>query len=188
MHSSIILIGPMRAGKTTVGRLLAEQLVISQLSLDKVKRDYYAEIGFDADHSRRLLDEGGYTAALPYWKPFEIHAVERVLQDYPTNTVIDFGAGHSVYADPALFERAQQALQDFPYVIFLTPTDDVEAAIRILQQRDLDDGESGLPEINEHFIRHPSNRLLAKATFYTLDQSPSETCEAIVSYLAEQGR
>lgn len=174
----------MRAGKTTVGRLLAEKLGVQQVTLDRVKRDYYAEMGFDAEHSRRLLETGGYTAALPYWKPFEIHAVERVLADYPNDTVIDFGAGHSVYEDAGLFERAQNALRDFPYVIFLTPTDDVEAAIRVLQQRDLDDGESGLPEINEHFIRHPSNQLLAKATFYTLDTTPEATCEAILAHLA----
>src|SRR5436853_3139664 len=102
----------------------------------------------------KLWDAGGYTATIAYWKPFDLYCVERALQDYPRDTINDFGAGHSVYEDPALLERAQKALDPYPYVIFLTPSGDPEESIRILQKRDLDDGQSGLPEMNEHFVRH----------------------------------
>lgn len=179
MNTNIILIGPMRAGKTTIGHLLAEKLQLPQVSVDKVRRGYYEEIGYDHAYAVQLK---GFER-LHYWKPFEVHAVERVLQDYPCGMVIDFGAGHSVYEDPALFARVEKALASYPYVIFLTPTDDHEEAVRILHQRDLDAGESGLSEMNGHFVRHDSNRKLAKFTVYTKDKTPEQTFQDVLALL-----
>lgn len=61
-----------------------------------------------------------------FWKPFEAHAVKRVLQDYPTH-VHDLGGGHSIYEDENLLNEVKAVL-----------------------------------ELNEHFIKHPSNKLLSK--------------------------
>ena len=46
-NEPIILIGPMKAGKTTVGRLLAAWLHRSFSSLDRVERHYTEAFGFD---------------------------------------------------------------------------------------------------------------------------------------------
>jgi shikimate kinase len=183
MDTNIILIGPMRAGKTTIGKLIAERLNIQQVSLDKLRWDYYAEIGYDTKHADALFAAGDVEAVLRYWKPFEIYAVERVLTDYPEGYVIDFGAGHSVYDDEAQFARAEQALAPFPYVILLLPLPDPDESLRILHQRDLDDGESGLPEINEHFVRHSSNYRLAKQVIYTKERTPAQTCDELLAWV-----
>jgi hypothetical protein len=37
---------------------------------------------------------------------------------------------------------------------------------------------------NAHFVRHPSNRRLAKATFYTAGYTPEQTTDAITKWLA----
>jgi hypothetical protein len=39
------------------------------------------------------------------------------------------------------------------------------------------------PNINEHFVRHPSNYALAKHVVYTKNKSPVETCDEILSLL-----
>jgi hypothetical protein len=39
-------------------------------------------------------------------------------------------------------------------------------------------------ELNEHFVKHPSNRQLAKRVVYTRDKTPDETCEEVLHLLA----
>src|SRR3954463_12284889 len=116
-----------------------------------------------------------------YWKPFEAHAVERVLTDHPRGHVIAFGAGHSVYEDTAQFQHVQRLLERFPQVILLLPTADIEESARILTTRikakepELSDAFlERITEINHSFIEHPSNRRLAKRTVYTYRKLPAE--------------
>lgn len=175
----IILIGPIGAGKSTIAELLAQQLDIPNHSLDDLRKEYYAEIGYDAELAETIRERDGVWGLYQYWKPFEIHAVERMLTDYPTG-ILDFGAGHSVYEDKALFERARLALAERPNVILLLPSPDFDETMRILNEREPD-----LPDevrsLNEHFVRHPSNHTLATFTVYTRDKTPEETCEEILS-------
>jgi shikimate kinase len=49
MPSDIILIGPSRAGKSRVGKLLAAQLERPFVDLTKVASQYYAEQGYDRE-------------------------------------------------------------------------------------------------------------------------------------------
>lgn len=183
MPPSIILIGPMRAGKTTVGRLLAEAVNLPQLSLDQIKKDLFPTYGYDQAQAAKIRQEHGVYGVLAYWKPFEARLVEEVLQAHPHDTVIDFGAGHSVFDDPALFERVENALKPFPLVLYLTPTPDAETNIKILHQRDLDDGESGLPEFNHDFVCSDCNSRLATHTFYTHERTPEQTRDAILAVI-----
>jgi shikimate kinase len=135
IDSTIVLIGHVRAGKTVVGKLLAERLGIPRFSLDDERWKYYAEIGYDESEASRIAKSSdGIISLLSYWKPFEAHAVERVLADHP-GSVLDFGAGHSVYTDEELFSRVQRALAPYPNVIMLLPTPDLDESVRILNER-----------------------------------------------------
>lgn len=181
---SIILIGPMRAGKTTISKLVAEKLNLPRVRLDEIRWGYYATLGYDEDHAKSLRKSGGFTSFYNYMKPYEAALVEHVVQLHPQDTVIDFGAGHSVYEQEDLFQRVQKALEPFPYILYLTPCSDVEEAVQILNQRDIDDGESGLPaELNRLFVTHPSNSILATHTIYNQEQTPAQSCEEIVRLL-----
>jgi shikimate kinase len=77
MHPEIILIGPIGAGKTTVGTLLAETLNLPRVSLDDVRFDYYKQIGYDEAAAEELERRHGFLALYRHWKPFEAYAVER---------------------------------------------------------------------------------------------------------------
>ncbi|HEY1016902.1 MAG TPA: hypothetical protein VGE07_29585, partial [Herpetosiphonaceae bacterium] len=65
----------MGAGKSTIATLLAAQLALPHCALDDVRWDYYDELGYDHELSKRLADEQGPLALMAYWKPFEAHAV-----------------------------------------------------------------------------------------------------------------
>lgn len=183
MESNIILIGPMGAGKSTIGELLANQLGIPQCSMDELRWDYYQEIGYDEALAKQKRETGGLWSLCQYWKPFEAYAVERVLSEYQ-NCVIDFGAGHSVYEDTFLFQRVQKVLEPLPYVILLLPSPDLQESLQILNDRN-EYTPDGSPNINEHFLSHPSNSLLAKFTVYTKDKTPQETCNEILNLVVK---
>jgi hypothetical protein len=40
-----------------------------------------------------------------------------------------------------------------------------------------------LLQLNEHFVRHPSNHLLAKKTIYTEDKKPAEIADEIINWI-----
>ncbi len=181
-RQDIILIGPIGAGKSTIGKLLAERLGIPQVAMDNVRFGYYKEIGYDEALADELGRQEGFAAKYRYWKPFEIYAVERVLSEHH-DCVTDFGGGHSVYEDDALFERARRALAPYANVVLLLPSPDLDESVRVLRERRggpiIDHGL----DFDEHFVKHHSNRDLATLTVYTKDQTPDQTCDEILRRL-----
>jgi len=138
-------------------------------------RTYYKEIGYDDEYARRLADSGSLEAALKYCKPFEVHAVERHLAE-KRDCVMDFGAGYTVQDDPVLFERVKRALEPQPNVVLLLPCPDAEQSIAYLEERN----GANLHDLNAHYIRHPANRMQAKAVIYTVGKTPQDTCGEIL--------
>ena len=187
---TIILIGPMCAGKSTVGKLLADRLGIKGYELDDLRQDYYDEIGYDKKQASEIANgEEGMMGLIKYWKPFEVYAVERVVSEHQ-NCVLSFGAGHSVFEDAELFTRVKNALAPFDYIILLLPSPDLDDSVKTLNSRfsNLLEREVGkvdpkLLGLNEHFVKHPSNHQLAKFTIYTQGKSPEDTCNEILEKL-----
>lgn len=187
MAASIILIGPLGAGKTTIAGLLAARLGWASIDLDDLRMGYYAELDYDTAYVDSLRTRDDWRTIGRYWKPFEVHGAERVLADYPSDHVIAFGAGNSVYDDPEQFERAQTALAPFPHVVLLMPAPEVESSAAILRKRvsarmpQLSDTSLDyITMLNLDFMSSPSNARLATHTIYTGDQTPEQTRDEII--------
>lgn len=183
MNDTIILIGPISAGKTSVAECLALRLSRPRVSMDEVREEYYNEIGFDEKLARQKREEGGWWERYRYWKPFEAYAVERILADHP-GKVIDLGAGHSVYEDDELFRRVATLLAGYAYIFLLLPSPDREQSLQILSGRDETARE--LADVNRHFLEHHSNYDLAKSIIYTEEKTPAEICEEILKKINTQ--
>ncbi|MEK6259193.1 MAG: AAA family ATPase [Planctomycetota bacterium] len=179
MHEKIILIGPIGAGKTTLSNLVARELNLPCVHMDDVRMRFYQEIGFDREEAKRLQSVEGFLGLYRYWKPFEVHAVERLVSE-PGSAVLDFGGGHAVQEDGEHFSRVERALAPFANVILVLPSPSKEESIQILRER-VGVVESGGVDFHEHFVCHHSNYDLAKQIVYTQNRSPQETCEEIVS-------
>lgn len=186
MAKNIVLIGPSKAGKTTVSQLLGQRLNMPVVQLDDLRWDYYAEVGYDAQKAAEIRAEKGLHGVAAYWKLFDLHAVQRVLADYPQNTVIAFGAGHSYYEDPTALAQAKAALSGH-HVILLLPAPDNNEALRILEARLAEEDPAlvggSIRSFNRIFLEHSSNTRLATLTVYTQDQTPEQTCTAIIEQL-----
>lgn len=182
MKDDIILIGPVGAGKSTLGKLVAEAKQWPNVSMDAIRDSYYIEIGYDEDNAKRMLVESGFLTLYRYWKPFEAYAVERLLSEH-SECVIDFGAGHSVFEDDALFARVQKALEPYRNVVLLLPSADFDESVRILKERRGEIVDNGF-DFAEHFVRHHSNHDLAKLVVYTKDKTPEQSRDEILALTA----
>jgi len=182
LDNNIILIGPSLSGKTTLAKLVGERLQLPVHELDALRWDYYAEMGYDKEVAQQIRQEGGMVALAAYWKPFDVHAVERVLADYPGGYVISFGAGHSVYDDESDFRRIKAALAPHK-VVYILPSPNIDESVQVLKDRVAAlgfDPEGGITAMNIYFLHHHSNADLARWTVYTKGKTPDESCEDII--------
>jgi len=190
MNSSIILIGPIGVGKTTVGRLLAESLVFPLCSVDDVRSGYYEKVGYDKSLVATIgATEQGNRGVLRYAEPFGVQMIKMILADFQRG-VIDLGASNSVYEDKGLLAQVDNVLEPYPNVILLIPSPDKKESVEILKDRLTHMlTEEGKPfsdelfELNEYFIQQSSNNKLAKRVIYTKDKASEVIQDEIISGL-----
>lgn len=188
MIQDIVLIGPMRAGKSTLAALLADKLRIPHASLDSMGTQYYLDAGLDVDRLRQLKLTEGDLASYRYFERFLLPALERHLREN-RDCVIDLGAGHTVYEDEATFARVQEILAPYQNVVLVLPTANLDESAAILRERttevewlDRIRERDGI-DFNDWFLRHRSNFELAKYRVYTEKKSPEESCREILELL-----
>ncbi len=129
----IILIGPIRSGKSTIAKLLSEKLNLPRYGMDKLRFDYYKEIGYDEVEAEKINNKNGFLALCEYRKPYDIYAVKRVLKDCEKG-IIDFGGGLSVYENENHLQQIITLLK--PYrVVLLLPSENKEESLEILNLR-----------------------------------------------------
>lgn len=181
MRSEIILIGPPFAGKSTVGRLLAQALGIPQVSLDHLRWGYYRDIGYRDDLALELRQKGGFISIVAYWCLFNSYAIEQLLSDH-TNCVFDLGAGPIVFECDPLREQINKALAPFANVVRLLPSADPDTSIRILRERgrQLQGTNAQGFDWSSYFVNDRDNQRLAKLVVYTEGKSPAKTCAEII--------
>jgi hypothetical protein len=180
---SIILIGPVRTGKTTLVLQLASDLGLPRQSLDELRWSYYREIGFDFAYSKALEETGRYNDRRLYWSKHDPHAIQRILEDYGEGHVIDFGASHSLHEDATQLEVVRRILAPHPYVVLLLPCRDPMQSLQVLNER------RGGPhllygfDLNKRMLLHRSNYQLAKQVLYNHGKTVAETSEELMAML-----
>lgn len=177
MNREIILIGPMRTGKSTLGRLLSDKLKIKRAPLDTHISGYLIEFGYNPERFNKLISLAKESAAINYQRKFYLQAIEKHLYEH-RNCVIDFGAGHSVYRNKKQLEAMKKILEPYKNVILILPSQNIEESSLLLKER-IQHRNFGM-EMNEIFLRHKSNYLLAKHIVFTKGQTPEETMGEII--------
>ena len=172
LANSIILIGPMGVGKSTISEKLYEKTKLTKISLDdrNLLSSIYSE--------REKFDN---------FKDFEFYLTTRVLSGLNQPAVIDFGAGHSIYKNPLMFIEMKKFLSRFQNIVFLIPTQDKETSLNIINQRLIDKRSINNHQLNDnrHFVYSPCNEILATITEYTFNKSPEEISNDIIEQIHE---
>ena len=171
LENSIILIGPMGSGKSTIANLLCKKCNMPHVSLDN--REQLSSLY----EQRQNFDS---------FKEFEFFLTGTVLTNLTEPVIIDFGAGHSIYEDAAMFLEMQSLMSRFDNVILLMPSEDKEESIAILNERKGVESGSGQDFDNRHFVNMPCNYELATLTIYTKDKTPDQISNEIISQINQK--
>jgi shikimate kinase len=183
-RSEIVLIGPVRTGKSTLGQLLADRLGQPRISLDDRRWQYYREIGYDDALAQTFRQQGGLLAVVLYWQLFDAYAIERLLIEHH-NCIFDFGAGAGASESQESFARVQQALAPYPNVILLLPSPNMEESLQSLKARDTHPPADLNFDFNRHFLERGFYQRLAKHIVFTQGKLPEETCEELLGLVAQ---
>jgi shikimate kinase len=178
-NSDIILIGPVRTGKSTLAKLLSRTLGRPQVSLDDLRWKYYREIGYDNELAATIRQQGGFLALVLYWQLFDAHAVERVLAEH-RDCIFDFGAGAGASESLEHIARVERALAPYPNVMLVLPSPDTDETLQILQARDAHPPTDLNFDFNRHYLERGFYQRLARHTVFTKGKLPEETRDEIL--------
>ena len=153
-NQSILMIGPMGAGKSTIAKKLGENLNMPVISLDNRKQliQYYSK-----------------QKEFSNFKDFEFYLTSSILTTLKAPAIIDFGAGHSIYENNIMFYEMKKLISKFSNVVYIIPSKDKEASLKILNQRlkERVDYSPQKEQDNRHFLTSNCNTSLATITEYT---------------------
>ena len=165
-EESILLIGPMGTGKSTISELISQKLKFKRISLDN--RNQLQSIYIKRNKFKNF-------------KNFEFILTGLVLSSLKEPSIIDFGAGHSIYEDNELREKMNELCSEFSNIVLLLPSKNKDESRRILLGRRNILKGSNQDKDNWHFITAPNNEELATYTLY----EEEKTLEEIMSELLE---
>lgn len=171
LNDSIILIGPMGTGKSTISTLLCQALDKPCISLD------------DRNSLDVLYQQ---SKNFKYFKDFEFFLTGSVLTNLKEPAIVDFGAGHSVYENPIQFLEMHHLIEQFRNVVLLIPSEDKKESRLILNQRKGIELGSQRDNENCHFIESPCNYQLATMIQYTKNKTPEEITNELLMKISQK--
>ena len=173
VNHHVVLLGYMGCGKSTAGRLLAEQLQLPFVDLDE-----YLTNKFGGSIPNLFLKNGEIG-----FRKLEKIALDEILVNQKTS-VLSLGGGTPCYAD-----NMQSVLQATPYTFYLSPS------VKMLSNRlfparskrpmisHLNTKKDLLEFISKHIFERKQFYEQANHPIYILDESPEELVSQIIQKL-----
>ena len=166
---SVIFIGPMCAGKSTISKLMSEKTKMPLVSLDNKEQlsEYYKKINEIDGFKLRELALVGY-----------------VLSELKESSIINFGAGHSIQENIIYRIELQRMISKFKNVVLIEPSKDPKISEKILAERIKVRERNKNPlksiEHNKHLINCGYNEQLASHICETEGKTAEECADEII--------
>lgn len=177
---SVLFVGPMGVGKSSVAKAVASALGLSYVDVDEARWDYFSrQPDYDESTVDKLFGESKGAEAFRYMKPFEARYAVDIVANHPC-AVLDFGAGYSVYQDMELFDQVRAAFARHKHVVFLRYSEDPAESLEALRARHADVPEALYEALNKEFILSPCNAMLATHTIDTKNKAIAEVVDLVL--------
>ena len=165
-NNTIILIGPMGTGKSTVAKLLKNKIE----GIDRISLDDRERLKILYKNKRKFGN----------FKNFEFVLTGTVLSSLNKPYIIDFGAGHSIYEDEILRSQMKKMCSQFKNIILLLPSKDKAKSREILAERRKIKLGSHKDQDNWHFITAENNYEIATNILYEENKTPEDISREIM--------
>ncbi len=116
--NNIYVIGVFGVGKTTLSKLLSKEKNKNLISLYFIRWSIYEKIGYDFNYIEQLVKRKKFIDLYRYNSKFEIELVKETIMN-TSDTVIDFGAGHSIIESESTFNYIRKLMKERGITIFL---------------------------------------------------------------------
>lgn len=131
---SILLIGPMCTGKSTLANKLHQSTNLPVIHIDEFRWSFLESNGYSREEEERIRHEKGFEGVFEYWRSFEFKLIEHVLSTIQEPSIIDFGAGQTIYEGKMLTD-AIKIFEGFKNIYLILPDENVEKTNSILKKR-----------------------------------------------------
>lgn len=186
----IIFIRPYGTGKSSVARLVVDQLNLTLRSLDETYYHYLRQ--FPGYNSALENEIGNWDLVSPLRQPYDLFVVEKFLTDRSLDLricTLELGVSHSLYKDRIYLDRIKRIFMPYPNIFLLIPSPDIEESLSELLRRIRLHGIKGrnlsdeaVNQINRYALEVSSNYELAKFIIHTKGKSPEETAKNVLEY------
>lgn len=186
--NSIVLIGPMATGKSTIANHLAELTGYKNYPVDRLKWYYRFKNGYNIQESTKIFNQFGFGAMLQYsHQYFGVKDLKQLLTEF--KGIVDLGAADTHCSTKERCEGLLNLFQDFHNVFLILPYKDSKKSVELLTSRLIARYknhptkyvavESYIKE-NEEFVRSVFNQVLAKHVVYVNDRAPYLVAQEIL--------
>lgn len=185
---SIILIGPLATGKSTLAVHLSEMSGHKNYPIDRLKWYYRFKNGYDFAKGRSMLIEEGFAAYVNYAELFfSIKELEVILEEF--KGILDLGATDTFSEDIKREKRLKEIFAHFPNIFLILPSPSNEINVSILSERIQkrykshefkNDISTSYLEVNNKIIYSKLNQEIARHVVYTENRDLSEICNEIL--------
>ena len=179
-EKSILLIGGMAIGKSTVSEILSEKLNMELISSDAKKDEFLLSIpDYSFEKQLQIRKEYGFNAEANYLLSYLELTLNNILDSLNVPTIIDIGALNTTKLDMLSISK----LKKFKNIILLK-SDNLE---NILKRRNvLPNSELASVYIKTH--RNPNNEFLCTQIICVDNKTPEEIVNEIINLICKEKR
>ncbi|MBQ3142793.1 MAG: hypothetical protein IJB82_04730 [Bacilli bacterium] len=189
-EESIILIGPLNAGKSTITKELEKRFEMPSIHFDNMADIYMPMFGFEKKEAVEKYKSNNIEDYIKYKEPFRFKFVSHMITSLDRPTILDFGAEDTLFFGENR-EIIKEMLSRFKNVIQILPTSNPSESLKILEDRwqsDRSEYKIGniYDKVNWYLLNDSLNNDLATITVYTENKSPEEITDEIIELINER--
>lgn len=186
-NESILLIGPVGVGKSTIANILLRKTELAYVGLDNLSEFYLNHYGYDFNKGKKLVDSKEYLEYLKYRQSFNFLFTKRILDNIDRPSLIEFGGSDTITNKDEEKEKLKSSLKQFKNVILLLPSQNDEESQKILEFRmKSEKNEEFFNYINRFLITNKINEEYATNIVYTAVKNPDQVVEEILKNIEEK--